>query len=333
MKRCSAKPYEGGENYIFVSYCHKDKKFIFPIIERLARDGYRVWYDEGIDPGSEWPEIIARHLNGCATCIAFISENSLNSHNCRREINFALLKKKPFISVVIESVQMSLGMEMQLSATQSIFKYTLSDDNEFFSKLYDAKCLIHCLGTPNASVLISKPEDYEEGALGGLFGESNLRRETFSDKWFLEGEESDSASTDKPIVETETEEEKPIIAPVVTDETHTDETEVAETNNEHFRFWLLRAKTNETIELPQGEFKLGRSNVQSDYVISGNSGIGRLHAKIIVRDNQCFVLDNSSMNKTYLNSQELEPQKEYLLENGDSIRLMNEKFTFHQEKE
>lgn len=327
MKRCSAKPYEGGENYIFVSYCHKDKKFIFPIIEKLARDGYRVWYDEGIDPGSEWPEIIARHLNGCATCIAFISENSLNSHNCRREINFALLKKKPFISVVIEPVRMSLGMEMQLSATQSIFKYTLSDDNEFFSKLYDAKCLCSCLGTPDTSVLISKPEDYEEGALGGLFGESNLRRETFSDKWFLEGKETNSTSTDKPIKKTESN-DKPVAEP-----TQTAKDEVAETNSEHFRFWLLRAKTNETIELPQGEFKLGRSNAQSDYVISGNSGIGRLHAKIIVRDNQCFVLDNSSMNKTYLNSQELEPQKEYLLENGDSIRLMNEKFTIHQEKE
>ena len=167
-----------------------------------------------------------------------------------------------------------------------------------------------------------------------MFGESNLRRETFSDKWFLDGEDSDSAPTDRPIVEADTEEDdKPIIEPVVTDETHTDEAEIAKTESEHFRFWLLRAKTNETIELPQGEFRLGRSNVQSDYVISGNSGIGRLHAKIIVRDNQCFVLDNSSMNKTYLNSQELEPQKEYLLENGDSVRLMNEKFTFHQEKE
>ena len=327
MKRCSAKPYEGNDNYIFVSYCHKDKKHIFPIIERLARDGYRVWYDEGIDPGSEWPEIIARHLNECSTCIAFISENSLNSHNCRREINFALLKKKPFISVVIEPVQMSLGMEMQLSATQSIFKYTLSDDNEFFSKLYDAKCLYPCLGTPDTSVLISKPEDYEEGALGGLFGESNLRRETFSDKWFLEGEETNSTSTDKPIEKTETN-DKPVAEP-----TQTAKDEVAEANSKHFRFWLLRAKTNETIELPQGEFKLGRSNAQSDYVISGNSGIGRLHAKIILKDNQCFVVDNSSMNKTYLNSKELEPQKEYLLENGDSIKLMNEKFTFHQEKE
>lgn len=332
MKRCSAKSYEGGDNYIFVSYCHKDKKHIFPIIERLTRDGYRVWYDEGIDPGSEWPEIIARHLNGCAACIAFISENSLNSHNCRREINFALLKKKPFISVVIEPVQMSLGMEMQLSATQSIFKYTLSDDNKFFSKLYDAKCLCPCLGTTDTSILISKPEDYEEDALGGLFGESNLRRETFSDKWFLEGEDSGSVGTDNPIVNNVEDDEKPVVEPIIIDKPATNDIDIAETKSEHFRFWLLRAKTNEKIELPQGEFKLGRSNVQSNYVISGNSGIGRLHAKIIVRENQCFVVDNSSMNKTYLNSQELEPQKEYLLENGDSIRLMNERFTFHQER-
>lgn len=334
MKRCSAKPYEGDDKYIFVSYCHKDKKHIFPIIERLSRDGYRVWYDEGIDPGSEWPEIIARHLNGCATCIAFISENSLNSHNCRREINFALLKKKPFISVVIEPVQMSLGMEMQLSATQSVFKYTLSDDNEFFSKLYDAKCLCSCLGTPDPSIVVSKPEDYEGGALSGLFGESYLRRETFSDKWFLDSEDSHLINSDKAIIKEDVaDNNKTFEESVVTDEKITGDAIVEETVNEHFRFWLVRAKTNETIELPQGEFKLGRSNAQSDYVISGNSGIGRLHAKIIIKETQGFVVDNSSMNKTYLNSQELEPQKEYLLENGDSIRLMNEKFTFHQEKE
>ena len=104
MRRCGATPYEGSEKFIFLSYCHKDKSIVFPVAERLARDGYRVWYDEGIDPGAEWPEIIAEHLNRCSACIAFVSENSLNSHNCRREINFALLKKKPFISVVTEKV-------------------------------------------------------------------------------------------------------------------------------------------------------------------------------------------------------------------------------------
>lgn len=331
MKRCAVKPYEGSENYIFVSYCHKDKKYVFPIIEQLARDGYRVWYDEGIDPGSEWPEIIARHLNGCATCIAFISENSLNSHNCRREINFALLKKKAFISVVLEPVKMSLGMEMQLSATQSIFKYTLSDDKEFFSKLYDAKCLAACYGKPDNSIVVSNPEDYENGGLGGLFGESNLRRETFSDKWFLEGKEADSADADKVIEKDATQDhQNPPTDCDAEDNVPADET-ASSTNK--YRFWLVRSKTSETINLPQGEFRLGRSNAQSDYVILGNSGISRLHAWISTEKDQAYLVDNNSVNKTYLNSREVAPEQKYPLMDGDEIRLMNEKFVFHQEKE
>lgn len=178
MKRCSARPYEGPEPYIFVSYCHKDKPQVFPIIERLARDGYRVWYDEGIDPGTEWPEIIAQHLNGCRLCIAFLSGNALDSHNCRREINFALLKKKPFLSVVLEPVALSLGIEMQLSATQSILKYEISSEAEFFRILYSAPPLAGCLGLPNLDIHISTPADYYREA------PSQLRRESFSDRWF-----------------------------------------------------------------------------------------------------------------------------------------------------
>jgi hypothetical protein len=184
MKRCSAKPYEGAEKYIFISYCHKDRAYVFPIIEQLAKDGYRVWYDEGIDPGSEWPEIIASHLNAAAVCIAFISENSLNSHNCRREINFALLKKKFFVSVILEPVQMSLGMEMQLSSSQSIFKYTLSSDKEFFSKLYDAKEFESCKGNPNYSIEVSTAKDY----LNNSSVVKKTRSEPFSDRWFAKGD-------------------------------------------------------------------------------------------------------------------------------------------------
>lgn len=184
MKRCSVKPYEGEEKYIFVSYCHKDKASVFPIIEQLAKDGYRIWYDEGIDPGSEWPETIASHLDKCEVCIAFITENSMNSHNCRREINFALLKKKNFISIILEELQMPLGMEMQLSATQSIFKFKLPSENEFYNKLRKTKTLIECQGTPDESIIVSKTSDYDEYEKD-MFSESELRRDTFSDKWFI----------------------------------------------------------------------------------------------------------------------------------------------------
>lgn len=146
MIRCAAKPYEGQEPYIFISYAHKDCPQVFAIIEQLTADGYRVWYDEGIHPGSEWPETIADRLNHCAVCLAFISPNSLASPNCRREINFAIQKEKCFISVVLEPSQMTPGMEMQLSTCQSIFKYQLPNDQVFFQKLYLATELTQCQG-------------------------------------------------------------------------------------------------------------------------------------------------------------------------------------------
>ena len=328
MKRCSVKPYEGTEKYIFISYCHKDKAMVFPIIEQLARYGYRIWYDEGIDPGSEWPEIIAQHLNGSTVCIAFISENSLNSHNCRREINFALLKKKPFISVVLEQVQLSLGMEMQLSATQSIFMYTLPNEAEFYKKMYEAKCLSECYAMPNLNIKVSKSEDYLDDFSENMFSESSMCRDTFNDKWFLQQQEcSNVQSIDKcELVDSEEiEKEKKVQSPVEEQVDHIIE------EPKKINTWLVRVKTDEAINLPEGEFKIGRSRSKSDYPIADNSVISRVHAILIKRDSDCYLMDNNSRNKTVLNSKELEAEKEYLLKNGDSFLLANEKFIFHQE--
>ncbi|MBQ7600802.1 MAG: toll/interleukin-1 receptor domain-containing protein [Lachnospiraceae bacterium] len=137
MAELPVKPYEGFEPYIFISYSHRDSERVFPILKHLASKGYRLWYDEGIDPGSEWPEAIASHLAKCYICIAFISRNSLNSQNCRREINFALNpeKKLNFLSVMLEEAEMTPGMELQLSTYQSILKYKYPSEEYFYEKL------------------------------------------------------------------------------------------------------------------------------------------------------------------------------------------------------
>lgn len=137
-------PYGGSEDYIFISYSHKDTDAIFPILRHMKECGYRFWYDEGIDPGSEWPESIAEHLGRCRVCLAFVSENSLASKNCRREINFAISHDLDFISVILEPVAMSPGMDMQLSTYQSIHKYKYSSEREFFDKLFGVVMLDSC---------------------------------------------------------------------------------------------------------------------------------------------------------------------------------------------
>ena len=136
MRRCSVKPYEGNEGYVFISYSHGDKDRVYPILERMAADGCRLWYDEGITPGEEWPEAIGRHLSDCSAFISFVSKRSADSDNCRREIIFAQRKHKPFFSVILEEFELSPGLEMQLSAYQSLYMYLLRDEDEFFEKFY-----------------------------------------------------------------------------------------------------------------------------------------------------------------------------------------------------
>lgn len=148
MLRCSIVPYEGTQPYIFVSYAHRDSEQVYPVLEELSRRGYRLWYDDGIAPGSEWPENIAQHLNGCALTLAFVSPNSIASANCRREITFALSKQKPFLAILLQPTEMSPGMEMQLSAQQCIMKYSYTDEESFFRKICSCPDLEPCLAPP-----------------------------------------------------------------------------------------------------------------------------------------------------------------------------------------
>ena len=84
------RPYEGTLPYLFVSYAHKNDAAVLEIISTLQSRGFRVWYDEGIEAGSEWPESIASHLERAQLVLAFLSPAYLRSDNCRKEMHYAL---------------------------------------------------------------------------------------------------------------------------------------------------------------------------------------------------------------------------------------------------
>ena len=51
--------YNGTEPYIFMSYSHKDTDVVLNAVDVLTDNGFHVWYDNGIEAGTEWPEYIA----------------------------------------------------------------------------------------------------------------------------------------------------------------------------------------------------------------------------------------------------------------------------------
>ena len=140
--------YEGDSPYIFISYAHKDSDSVMRVLDVMQSRGYRFWYDDGIVPGSEWPEYIAAHLDKAAVVVAFISDNSVKSSNCRREITFALSRNKPFISVFLEETELPLGLELQLSSAQSVIKHNFNTEEAFWDKLCTTPILEPCKVQP-----------------------------------------------------------------------------------------------------------------------------------------------------------------------------------------
>lgn len=75
--------------YVFISYAHKDAQKVIPILRGMHNAGIRLWFDGGLEAGTEWQNGIADHLEQCTVFLCFVSENSILSENCKNEIAFA----------------------------------------------------------------------------------------------------------------------------------------------------------------------------------------------------------------------------------------------------
>ena len=96
------KPYEGKRPYLFISYPHKQSNTVVDTIRILHDKGYRLWYDEGIPAGSDWPANIAQHMKDCSAVICFVSDHFLKSHNCFSEVRAAVQLRKPILVVFLD---------------------------------------------------------------------------------------------------------------------------------------------------------------------------------------------------------------------------------------
>ncbi len=153
------KPYEGEKPFIFISYAHKDWQAVMEIVTDMHERGFRIWYDEGIEVGSEWTECIASHLAEASLMIGFVTEGYMESDNCRREMNYAVQKKKKIINIYLEPTKLTPGMELQIGGIWALMKYTFPSEEHFYMKLYEAPVLrSEDFGTNVDAIAISRTE-------------------------------------------------------------------------------------------------------------------------------------------------------------------------------
>ncbi|MBO5744546.1 MAG: TIR domain-containing protein [Clostridia bacterium] len=294
MKKCKVSPYRGESDYIYISHSSQDKRYVYPVIEQLTKDGYRVWFDEGVRFGPEATNEIAEKISRCRVFLAYITENTVDSYQFKRELNFAVINKKDIIALMHEDVCFSLGMEMQMTALHTILKYKVEND-AFFKSLYSFEAMSTCLGEPNDSVIVSDEDEYRE-TLADLFGADERRSPPIDDALFIK-------------IQSEQESDQVVKAV------------------------LVKLTTNEEISITTPKMIIGRvisdkSKPIVDYSIETNSMISRIHAVVLFKNKEYYLVDCGSVNKSYLNGDELQINEERLLHDGDIIKLANEKFRF-----
>lgn len=127
--------YKGSEKYIFISYAHKDSADVMPLIEALQSASYRVWYDEGIEPGNDWAGVIGNNLEKAAVVLFCASKNSVKRDNVLREIAFAGEHDVPVLTVTIGNVAFPAELERMLMVNQTVSLRSFKTYGEFVNAI------------------------------------------------------------------------------------------------------------------------------------------------------------------------------------------------------
>ncbi len=137
--------YEGKENYLFISYSHKDQILVDRILNIFDENNIRYWYDAGIEVGEEYSDIIAQHIDDCHCMVSFISKNSKDSKYCKRERHYGIeqLDKPPF-TIYLEDIKLSSGEEMMLKSFQTVNYFEFDNKEVFASKVITAPIINEC---------------------------------------------------------------------------------------------------------------------------------------------------------------------------------------------
>ena len=104
---------------------------------------------------------------------------------------------------------------------------------------------------------------------------------------------------------------------------------VVEPQPEEPKPYLLRTKTGEKIMLPEGDFIIGKSVNNADYVVTDNTAVSRVHCTIYKNKGAFFVRDERSTNSTFVNGEQVLPGMDHVLINNCKLVLGDEEFTYH----
>ena len=93
----------------------------------------------------------------------------------------------------------------------------------------------------------------------------------------------------------------------------------------------LKGSDGTIVEISKDYFVIGRNSKESDFAVR-DSSMSRKHAAIIRIDNEFYIEDLNSTNKTYLDNEQIMPHVRKLLSDGSVIFVSRNKYIFNVER-
>jgi TIR domain len=97
---------------IFFSYSSKDRDRLRAVHAAPAAQGFEIFWDQSVPPGTDWDTWIRQHLNEAKCAIVFWSSNSVGSDNVRHEATVAKQQGKlvPVLLDPLAADQFPMGL-------------------------------------------------------------------------------------------------------------------------------------------------------------------------------------------------------------------------------
>lgn len=108
---------------LFISYARENKRDVEALVRDLHALGYQTWVDSSLRGGQTWWHEILRRIADSDAFLAIVSDHTLSSVACKRELEWALALNKPVLPLAVErlpdALPRTLSMRQIIDYSQS----------------------------------------------------------------------------------------------------------------------------------------------------------------------------------------------------------------------
>jgi hypothetical protein len=126
------------EKMIFISYSHDDKEIVHKLaikLKELIKEP--IWIDiYGLRKGDNINKEIADAIANSSLFIPFISENYCRSEPCQMELEFAQIKKRKIIPIMLKREIENNQIEFIINRLNQFQAFKITDLDNLFEAMY-----------------------------------------------------------------------------------------------------------------------------------------------------------------------------------------------------